>query len=292
MPQTPTPISILRTVSLQGSGGIGLAADIGGDPRAVPIVLLHGGGQTRQSWSRTASALAAGGYHVVSYDARGHGDSGWSETGDYSAEAFVDDLRCVVATLSGPPVLIGASMGGMTSMVAVGSRGMPARALVLVDVAVKLETTGVGRILAFMAQGQQDGYASLDEAAEAVARYNPHRKARRNPEGLRKNLRQRSDGRWVWHWDPRYLTSANRYRNEALVHEEHRADAARGVRIPTLLVRGERSDVLTAEGARALLELIPHAELADVTEAGHMVVGDCNDAFGATVDDFLRRNLR
>jgi non-heme chloroperoxidase len=64
-------------------------------------------------------------------------------------------------------------------------------------------------------------------------------------------------------------------------------DAARGLAIPTLLVRGGQSDILSEAGARTFLELVPHARYADVSGAGHMIAGDRNDAFSRAVLDFL-----
>ncbi|MGQ0501861.1 MAG: alpha/beta fold hydrolase [Panacagrimonas sp.] len=288
-PQNP---HALRPIALRGFDGIRLAGDEAGDRAAPPVILLHGGGQTRHAWAGTAEHLARAGYYALTYDARGHGDSAWSESGDYRADAFAADLRCVLQTLSAPPVLIGASMGGMTSLIVLGeTHEVLARGLVLVDIAVRLESDGVARILNFM-RGHPDGFATLEDAAEAVYQYNPHRKRAGSTQGLRKNLRLRDNGRWYWHWDPRYLDEANRVVDgEALTLETRRIQAARGVRVPTLLVRGAQSDVLSLEGARALLELIPQAELVDVAEAGHMVAGDRNDVFGEAVIDFLARHV-
>lgn len=285
---TPLPV---REVLLQGRDGQSLAAEEAGDPRAVPVILLHGGGQTRHAWAGTALRLAEAGYYALAYDARGHGDSAWSEQGDYSPDALIGDLHQVVAGLSKPPILVGASMGGLTSMVALGEADMGfASALVLVDIAARLEASGVARVLDFMT-AHTGGFATLDEVVDAVSAYNPHRPRPRGTDGLRKNLRYR-DGRWYWHWDPRFLNHASRTQaGEALVQQERRESAARHIRVPTLLVRGGSSDVVSPEGARALQELIPHAELADVAEAGHMVAGDRNDLFSEAVIQFLHRHV-
>jgi len=285
---TPLPI---RQVLLRGRDGQSLAAEEAGDPRGVPVILLHGGGQTRHAWAGTALRLAEAGYYALAYDARGHGDSAWSEQGDYSPDALIGDLHQVVAGLSKPPILVGASMGGLTSMVALGEADKDfSSALVLVDIAARLEASGVARVLDFMT-AHTGGFATLDEVVDAVSAYNPHRPRPRGTDGLRKNLRYR-DGRWYWHWDPRFLNHASRTQaGEALVQQERRESAARHIRVPTLLVRGGSSDVVSPEGARALQELIPHAELADVAEAGHMVAGDRNDLFSEAVIQFLHRHV-
>ena len=167
-----------------GHNGNILVADLAGSAQAPPIILLHGGGQTRHAWAGTALRLAQAGFLAIALDARGHGDSQWVADGDYSADAMVGDLAWV-----------GASMGGLTSLLAIGEGPADfARALLLVDIATRLEPDGVARVLDFM-RAHVGGFASLEEAAEAIAAYNPNHKSR-STAGLRKNLRQRENGRW------------------------------------------------------------------------------------------------
>jgi pimeloyl-ACP methyl ester carboxylesterase len=253
-------------------------------PSRGAVLLLHGGGQTRHSWSRTAAALAGAGWTAYALDARGHGESDWAPDGAYGISAMVDDLAAVVAELGERPVLVGASMGGITSLVGEGERGGLARALVLVDIVPRIEAAGVARIREFMASGR-DGFATLDEVVAAVRAYNPHRRRPADPDGLRKNLRRGADGRWYWHWDPAFLRITDEP-GRAASHERICAAAAR-VRTPALLVRGADSDIVTDAGVAELLELIPHAEHVDVAGTGHMVAGDDNDVFSARVLGFL-----
>lgn len=281
----------METVTLAGRNGIGLAADVAGDPAGPPAILLHGGGQTRHSWGTTLGALADRGWRTYAIDLRGHGRSDWAPDGDYTLDAFSGDVVAVARALPEPPVLVGASLGGLASLAAIGERPdeTVARGLVLVDVAPRIEEAGRDRIAAFMLEHIETGFASLEEVADAIAAYNPHRPRPTNLDGLAKNLRQR-DGRWYWHWDPSFVVGKLGAQDEtrSSVVDPHRlADAARGVRIPTLLVRGRVSDLLSEEGARELLELVPHARLADVAGAGHMVAGDRNDLFNDAVVSFL-----
>jgi pimeloyl-ACP methyl ester carboxylesterase len=255
-----------------------------GDADGGVVVLLHGGGQTRHSWKRTAERLAAGGRTAVVLDARGHGDSDWHPAQDYSLDGFVGDLVEFVGTLGRPPVLVGASLGGMTALVAAAQHPGLARGLVLVDVVVQVEPRGVARIRDFMAAAPE-GFASLEEVADAIAAYNPLRRRPRNLDGLRKNVRQRADGRWYWHWDPAFI----RINDEP----QRRTDPARlrvaasHLTIPTLIVRGAQSDVVSDAGLADMLELIPHAQSVDVLAAGHMVAGDDNDVFADRLEAFL-----
>lgn len=255
-----------------------------GDEERAAVVLLHGGGQTRHSWKRTAERLAASGRTVVLLDARGHGDSDWHPERDYTLDGFVGDLVEFVATLQRPPVLVGASLGGITSLIAAGEHPGLACGLVLVDIVVRVERKGVARIRDFLTAAP-DGFSSLEEVADAVAAYNPLRRRPRNLDGLRKNVRQRADGRWYWHWDPAFM----RIDDEPQRHidpERLRAAASR-LTIPTLIVRGARSDVVSDAGLADMLKLVPHAQAIDVQAAGHMVAGDDNDVFAARLEAFL-----
>jgi pimeloyl-ACP methyl ester carboxylesterase len=250
------------------------------------VVLLHGGGQTRHSWARTAVRLAAAGWTAIAFDARGHGETDWHPSGDYTLDGFVSDLLALVGTLEAAPVLVGASLGGITALVAEGEHPGLASGLVLVDVVVRLEREGVERILQFLT-AHRDGFSSLEEVADAIAAYNPIRRRRRNLEGLKKNVRLRPDGRWYWHWDPAFIQIGDEPQRE--IDPARLRAAASRARIPTLVVRGEHSDVVSDAGMADMLALMPTAESVDMPAAGHMVAGDDNDVFAAQLGAFLDR---
>lgn len=272
-----------------GSQGNRLCGDSWGDPSAPPVLLLHGGGQTRHAWRRTGQKLARAGWHAVALDARGHGDSDWVMDGDYSEEAMGRDVAAVVEAIGGqPPVLIGASMGGMTGMVAVGQGLVNAAALVLADVVHTTAPAGFERIRAFMTD-HADGFASLEEAASAVAHYRGAR-VQAKPQGLAKNLRLDANGRFYWHWDPRFLEG--RQARDLDQRSARLAGCVRRITVPTLLVRGALSDVVTEVGVLAFRALCPHAEYVDIAGTDHMLTGDDNDAFGAAASGFMTRHLR
>lgn len=270
-----------------GTGGVTIAGDSWGDPGGPLVILQHGGGQTRHAWRGTGQTLGAAGYHVVAIDARGHGDSDWAPDGVYGQDAMVDDLVAVLAQLGARrPVLVGASMGGGTSLVAVGEGRVDATALVLVDIAPQIETEGVQNISAFMGQ-KPEGFDSLDEVAQAIASYQPHRPRPRTLDGLAKNVRLGDDGKYHWHWDPKFRVGPR-----DLVHRRARLEAcATNLALPTLLVRGGMSDMLSEEGAQSFLALCPTSEYVNVEGAAHMVAGDRNDIFADAVIEFLSRAI-
>ncbi|HZX55458.1 MAG TPA: alpha/beta hydrolase [Ilumatobacteraceae bacterium] len=271
-----------------GANGVQLVADGYGDQTQPAVLLLHGGGQTRRSWGGTAETLSAAGFYAVTADLRGHGESGWDPSGDYTLSAHMGDVERWCAQL-GRPAIVGASLGGMAGLWTEGTRASQGvesagSCLVLVDIAHRADADGVARIRAFM-HGNPDGFASIDEAADAVAGYLPHRPRPADTTGLARNLRLGDDGRYRWHWDPRSMGDGPRRGIDADVFEAF----ARNLHLPVLLVRGGRSDILSLETAAEFLSLVPHAEFVDVGGAHHMVAGDENDAFSTAVVDFLTR---
>ncbi len=275
--------------------GLVLRADAWGDAAARSVVLVHGGGQTRHSWGGTAEALADAGWYAVAYDQRGHGRSDRAADQDYSNAAFAHDCIEVCTSLRAgadgagharAPVLVGASLGGLSGLLAEGLIA-PATtsALVLVDITPRMERAGVDRIVGFMLDRVESGFSDLDEAADAIAAYQPHRPRPTDLSGLAKNLRRDPDGRWRWHWDPDMFLGPTPLGTDSQAQQFD--DAARHLRVPTLLVRGRMSDLVSEATARHFLELCPSAGYVDVSGAGHMVAGDRNDAFTAAVVGFL-----
>ena len=273
-----------QTITYTTDAGLRLVGDAWGASDAPPVLLLHGGGQTRHAWGTTAQSLAERGWYAVSLDMRGHGDSDWAPDGDYTIDAFVADLHNVIRRCAQRPVLIGASLGGMTSLLAEGEAPQSvSTAVVLVDITPRVEPQGAARIRAFMT-ARPEGFVSLEDAADTIAAYVPRRPRPKNLSGLAKNLRLRDDGRYHWHWDPQLLTALNPRRDP-----ERSLAAARALRVPTLLVRGKLSDIVSDATQAEFLAAVPHAAYVDVAGAGHMVAGDQNDTFSKGILDFLAR---
>jgi len=277
----PSPVESTRS-RFERPDGVLLAIETFGASGA-PVVFAHGFGQTRHAWTVTAAALAERAHCAVTYDARGHGDSDWRADAPYTWEQMRDDLAAIARALPSRPVLVGASMGGLVGLAAEGEYAPLFRALVLVDVTPRWEPRGVERILSFM-RAHPDGFESLDAAAAAIAAYLPHRRERKSPDRLRGLLADHGDGRFRWHWDPRLIDELAQGSES---YQPLLLDAARRVRIPTLLISGGASDVVSHDTIGEFLALVPHARHVRVADATHMIVGDDNAAFTRHVSQFL-----
>jgi pimeloyl-ACP methyl ester carboxylesterase len=283
------------TAVFTGASRNRLVADVFGE-EGPPVLLLHGGGQTRHSWRATAEHIVETGSVAYALDQRGHGDSAWVDDGSYAYADFAADAAAVADALTeragAPPVAIGASLGGIAILLAEGAAAAAGRkpvftALVLVDITPRVDDAGVARIQGFMRAHAQEGFGSIAEAADSVAAYLPHRPRPRSHEGLKKNLRLDPDGRWRWHWDPRFLDGPRPVGSWRKETEAALVEAARCITVPALLVRGTSSELVNERHVREFLELVPHAEYIDVAGARHMVAGDRNDRFSAAILKFL-----
>lgn len=283
-----------ESFATDGVGGVRIVADRQGDSAARAVVFLHGGGQTRRSWGRAAAAVARRGYQAVTVDLRGHGESDWSAEGDYRVTSFAADVVEVLRGLPPRPVLVGASLGGFTSMLLAGEIAPElAGAVVLVDIVPNMEQSGANRIHAFMSDRVESGFESLEEVADAIAEYNPHRPRPTDLDGLTTNLRRRGD-RWYWHWDPQFISGTAAFPPFEVTDADRMHTAVAAILkngLPMLLIRGQMSDLVSQERAEEFLARFPQVEFADVRGAGHMVAGDRNDIFAGAVLDFLERHI-
>ena len=271
----------------KGHGDIKIAGDVWGSNNPELVILLHGGGQTRHAWGETGKKLAEAGYHSVALDLRGHGDSEWDADGDYSIRAYKDDLVSIINEIGKPARLVGASLGGMASLALAGDEinSHLCTALIMVDIGIYPDPVGSDRIVNFMLSGEK-GFDSLEDVAKSISDYLPHRKKPKDLEGLKKNLRLKSDGRYYWHWDPRFIRRRPGSRDRR--YFDLQLKAAEKVTIPTLLIRGALSDVVTMEDVDYFLSVISHAKFVEIENAAHMIAGDRNDIFAEEAIKFLK----
>lgn len=275
------------TERLTTPSGITVEFDLWGKIKRDAILLLHGGGQTRHSWNATAEKITQVDGCAITMDLRGHGDSDWSHEGDYELSDFSEDVAFLIDTLEIQPSLVGASLGGLVGIYLEG-RYSPGSisALVLVDIVPNINVLGAEKIKDFMLEHSKTGFTSLSEVSDILSEYNPHREKSSDLEGLKKNLRKRGE-KWFWHWDPLFISSERGKENPDMRNPELLNELCSNISVPLLLVRGKLSDLVTEIQVREFLERFPEASFADVSGAGHMVVGDKNDAFANEVIEFL-----
>jgi pimeloyl-ACP methyl ester carboxylesterase len=224
----------------------------------------------------------------VSLDLRGHGDSDWHPDGDYQTQSYAEDLVDVARALPDKPALIGASLGGLAGLmvetvVAPGTFS----SITLVDIVPNSDQAGVAKIMGFMGENLEHGFDSLEAAADSIAAYLPHRPRPSDLSGLSKNLRLGDDGRYRWHWDPKFVTGVRGGRQGASAEEFERR--CREIDIPIHLIRGRMSELVSLDAAEAFVAKLKHGSFTDVADAGHMVAGDRNDVFLEAVVAFLDR---
>lgn len=271
----------------KGQEGLKIAADVWGSDEDPLVILLHGGGQTRHAWQETGKKLSQAGYQAIAIDLRGHGDSDWHPEGDYSINAYKQDLISIINNKGKSACLVGASLGGMTSLSLAGDlkNSNLCSALVMVDMGIYPNPIGSVRIVDFMLSGK-DGFESLEQASQAISNYLPHRQKPKEIEGLKKNLRLKEDGKFYWHWDPKFIQ--RRLGSQEKGFRDSQLKAAERVSVPTLLIRGALSDVVTKEDVDYFLSVIPHAEFKEIEKAAHMIAGDRNDIFAKETIKFLK----
>lgn len=286
-------------IEFRSHDGLRITADQWGPAGGPPVLLLHGGGQSRHAWKNTGANLARHGFQVIAPDARGHGDSEWSPTGQYDMHDFGRDVEKLLEQFDVLPAVVGASMGGMSALLAQQqSLQQLFSAVVLVDVTPRMELGGVARIMEFMT-ANPNGFASLEEASDVIASYNPARKRSPNTSGLERILRRTDDGRWSWRWDPAFVTwrtthdapSPEAFEEHMDVMSEELYTGAEAITCPMLLVRGQQSELVTDDVADEFRSRLPEAAHVDIRGAGHMVAGDDNDAFSEAVSDFLTASI-
>jgi pimeloyl-ACP methyl ester carboxylesterase len=253
-----------------------------GGPDRRPVIFLHGGGLTAHTFDLVCLALS-GTYHCIALDQRGHGDSDWSDLGQYGIDTNCNDLAEFVGRLSlTMPALVGMSMGGLSALAYAGGMSRNLAALVVIDVGPETSQGGGSRIRKFLLDSEP---ADLNEHVERALRFNPRRNRRLLIRSLLNNLRQVEDGRWIWKWDPRAVQPTDQA--GAAARRRQLWSEAPLIRCPTLIVRGAESDVFLREHAERLAQAIPKARQVEIAGAGHTVQGDNPVALTRAMREFF-----
>lgn len=248
------------------------------------MLLLHGFAQQCHSWDFVALAFTDR-FHVVALDLRGHGDSDWAPDGDYSPETQQNDIKGVVNELGLKNfVLMGLSMGGRNSFTYASNNPEEVRAVVIVDAGPENQRAGTQNIRRFVQQ--DDELDSIDAFVDRVMEYNPRRDPVQLRGSLAHNLKELPNGKWTWKYD-KALRGGNRRMGQDPEMTQRLWGYLENLACPTLVVKGDQSDIMASETAEEMQRRIPNGRLATVSNAGHLVMGDNPAGFEAAVTEFL-----
>ena len=254
-----------------------------GESGCPPLLFLHGGGLTAHTWDLVCLALRAH-FHCLALDQRGHGDSEWSPSLDYGADAHVRDIRGLISQLGlKKPVLIGQSLGGLTAMTYAAEAADRLAGIVMVDVGPDIQWNGAKRIAEFVTAEPAEG--TVEDFVQRARTFNPRRDARLLRYSLQHNLRRLTDGTWTWKYDRRGLSEE--YVASVRKSLDQLRDIAPAVTCPVLVVRGAESDSISDNDAARFAKALPHGRWTEVENAGHTVQGDNPRGFVRVLADFL-----
>ena len=260
-----------------------------GNPDAPDMLLLHGFAQTCHSWDFVALAFCDR-FHVVSLDQRGHGDSDWAADGDYSPETQQADIAGVVKAIGLRDfTLMGLSMGGRNSFTYAANHPDEVRALVIVDAGPQNMRAGSRNIRNFVQQ--EDELDSVDDFVQRVLKYNPRRDATQVRGSIMHNLKQLPSGKWTWKYDKRFRQPGGRRFEQDAATTERLWGYLESLACPTLVARGDQSDIIAMDTADGMVGRIPNGRLATVENAGHLVPGDNPAGFERAVTEFLSETV-
>jgi len=268
-----------------GSQGLRLHYQDWGAHSLPDMLVLHGFGLSGHSFDEVAPEISAR-FHMTCLDQRGHGDSDWSQDGDYTRDSFVAEIESAVSNLGlKRPVLMGHSMGGLNSAFYTAKNPDAVPALILVDVGPEGAREGVDNIIRFT-QGP-DELDTFDQFVEMAHHFNPRRSIENIRSRMEHRLKQLPNGKWTWKFDKRFRQKESGLRVGTELRSDELWGVFKSIRCPTLLVRGGQSDILLAEHAEKLAREMSDCRLAVVEGAGHSVMGDNPSGFLTAVLPFL-----
>jgi pimeloyl-ACP methyl ester carboxylesterase len=257
-----------------------------GDPRNKDVlVCVHGLARSSRDFDELARALC-GHFRVACPDLAGRGDSDrLADPALYVVPQYVSDMVTLIARLDAESVnWVGTSLGGLVGMALAAQPGSPIKRLVLNDVGAVIAKAALERIASYL--GQTPAFASIEDAEKYIravsASFGPHTEAqwRFLTETF---VRKDAQGKWRAHYDPRIADEYKRTLPAQDIELWYLYDA---IRCPTMLLRGEQSDLLSRETAQAMGRRGPKAKVVEIAGVGHAPTLLNPDQIGI-VRDFL-----
>ena len=256
-----------------------------GDQTSPTILLLHGFAQQAHSWDFVALSFCDR-YRVIVLDQRGHGDSSWSKDGNYSLDAFQNDLESIVEKLELKTfILMGLSMGGRNAIMYAANNPDKVSAVVIVDASPQNMEQGAANIRNFVEQDDQ--VSSLEEFVERIHRFNPRRDPIHIRSSIVNNVKQLENGKWTWKYDKllRKHGLPSSTQDSGITDKLWRS--VETVICPTLVVTGAKSDIVSKQTLRRMIQRLQNGHESIVNDAGHLVMGDNPSGFEKAVSAFI-----
>lgn len=284
----PQPVALLEgeRTRIVANGAVNIHVREWGDPGKPALVLLHGLRGYSGTWRNLAGALSDR-FHMIAFDARGRGESDWDVGRNYYTDAYVSDLEAVVAAFGLTRfTLIGHSMGGTTSYVYARQNRERLNALVVEDITAGSSVAGAGfeRIIAEM-KALPTRFADWGEARAYWRKLRPNVGDAAIEERLWESMRRQDDGSVIWRYDAEGIAETRVSPDPAYVVDLWPVIA--DIAVPTLVIRGSKSDFCNLESVRKLEEQNALLRHATVEGASHYVHDDAPQEFLRLVEGFL-----
>lgn len=266
---------VVRRVDVAVDGARAVSALVWG-AGAPELVLVHGGAQNAHTWDTVALAL---GRPLVAIDLPGHGHSGWRDDGAYDPVTLAGDIAPAIEALApAASLVVGMSLGGLTSMALAAARPDLVRSLVMVDITPGVNQRKAKAVLDFV-DGPQS-FPSLDDLLARTVEHHPTRSVSSLRRGILHNARQLDDGSWVWRYDRR--SHARSSTSETDLADGAPNDAAPSplwellsdTTAPLLLVQGGDSPVVDDADVAEARRRRPDLDHVVIAGAGHSIQGD------------------
>jgi pimeloyl-ACP methyl ester carboxylesterase len=273
---------VVRREDVSLDDGRHLSALVWGDG-PPECVLLHGGAQNAHTWDTVALAL---GRPLVAIDLPGHGHSASGQAGSLTIEANAADLAHVMRILApASRLLVGMSLGGLTSIMVSSVAPDLVPSLLLVDVTPGVNHDKASAITSFV--NGPESFADFDEILARTIEFNPTRTESSLRRGILHNALQREDGSWVWRY-ARFRADELRPGERPPMDYDALWGALEAVQAPVTLARGMRSQsVVDDADEEELLRRQPTARVVRFEESGHSIQGDQPVELAALIADLL-----
>jgi esterase len=255
-----------------------------GSPVNPSLVLLHGFQSNAHTWDTFSQAMADT-YHVLALDQRGHGDTSWAPAGNYAPESSVSDIDGFITALRlAPTVVIGHSMGGRHAAMVAANYPDKVRKVVIVDTAAEFPPAMRSQQSTTDAPPQPETFDTFEEVVQNGIKQYPLTPEAELRHANYHNLYRGVDGKWSWRWDINLLQW--RRRNRSAPGDLY--TYLQRIQCPTLLIRGQRSPLLTPEVAQKMIQALPNGRTVDIANAAHTVNADNAPEFHAVTAAFLK----